>query len=77
MSSAKSKSAILKNVLVIVESPAKCDKIANYLGSGYSCMATYGHLQQLPDLKHIDSNNNYHPTFVQLDSKKQQIGKLL
>ena len=37
--------------LVIVESPAKCDKIEKYLGPGYKCIASFGHLQQLISLK--------------------------
>ena len=44
--------------LVIVESPAKCDKIEKYLGAGYKCIASFGHLQQLVSLKDIDINNN-------------------
>ena len=33
--------------LVIVESPAKCKKIESYLGDGYRCIASYGHIQGL------------------------------
>ena len=33
--------------LVIVESPAKCKKIEEYLGDQYKCIASYGHLQNL------------------------------
>ena len=40
--------------LVIVESPAKCKKIESYLGAGYRCMASFGHLRFLQDLKSID-----------------------
>ena len=43
--------------LVIVESPAKCKKIEEYLGPGYKCVATYGHLRALVSLKDIDINN--------------------
>ena len=34
--------------LVIVESPAKCKKIEEYLGPGYKCLASFGHLMSLP-----------------------------
>ena len=34
-------------VLVIVESPAKCKKIESYLGPGYKCLASFGHIRQL------------------------------
>ena len=44
--------------LIIVESPAKCQKIESYLGPGYKCIASYGHLQQLQSLKDIDISNN-------------------
>ena len=50
--------------LVIVESPAKCKKIESYLGSGYKCVASFGHIRGLTDgLKCIDIQNNYKPTF--------------
>ena len=62
--------------LVIVESPAKCSKIENYLGSGYKCLASYGHLTQLSSLKNIDITNNYKPSFNIDDKKRQQINKL-
>ncbi len=62
--------------LVIVESPAKCKKIENYLGPGYKCIASFGHLQQLSSLKDIDISNNFNPTFTPISSKKQQITKI-
>ena len=62
--------------LVIVESPAKCDKIEKYLGAGYKCIASFGHLQQLFSLKDIDINNNFKPLFTPIDSKKQQIERI-
>ena len=62
--------------LVIVESPAKCQKIEKYLGSGFRVMASYGHLTTLSDLKHIDIENNFTPRFTQVESKSQQISRL-
>lgn len=62
--------------LVIVESPAKCKKIESYLGAGYRCMASFGHLRALTDLKAIDIPNNFKPTFSIAESKRQQISKL-
>jgi len=35
--------------LVIVESPAKCKKIESYLGPGYKCIASFGHIRELAD----------------------------
>ena len=64
--------------LVIVESPAKCKKIEQYLGPGYKVMASYGHLRELSSLKHIDIENNFRPTFTIIDNdmKRTQIEKL-
>ena len=61
--------------LVIVESPAKCKKIEEYLGPGYKCVASYGHLRELPSLKNIDIENNFNPTYTIIDNaiKKKQI----
>jgi len=54
--------------LVIVESPAKCKKIEQYLGPGYKCMASYGHIRELPSLKNIDIENNFNPTYLMIDN---------
>jgi len=61
--------------LVIVESPAKCKKIEEYLGFGYKCIATYGHLRTLASLKNIDVENNFNPTYTIIDEpiKKKQV----
>jgi DNA topoisomerase-1 len=61
--------------LVIVESPAKCKKIEEYLGPGYKCVASYGHLRELSSLKNLDINNNFAPTYTIIDNaiKKKQI----
>jgi DNA topoisomerase-1 len=50
--------------LVIVESPAKCKKIEEYLGPGYKCVASFGHLRELGSLKNIDILNDFKPTYV-------------
>ena len=67
-------------ILVIVESPAKCKKIENYLGNGYKCIASFGHIRQLGDrkdgLKCIDIKNNYKPNFKLLPEKSKYIKKL-
>ena len=54
--------------LVIVESPAKCKKIEEYLGPGYKCVASYGHLRTITSLKNIDVENNFTPTYTIIDS---------
>lgn len=62
--------------LLIVESPAKCQKIESYLGAGYKCIASFGHIQELPGMKNIDVENDFKPTFQPMESKAQQINKI-
>ena len=63
--------------LVIVESPAKCSKIESYLGNGYKCVASFGHIRQIADgLKSIDYNNNYNVVFKTIASKSKYINTL-
>jgi DNA topoisomerase-1 len=76
----KNKSIILINYmsykLVIVESPAKCQKIEKFLGSGYKVLGSFGHITHLSNLKQIDFENNYKPSFEIISSKNSQINKL-
>lgn len=62
--------------LLIVESPAKCAKIEKYLGPGYKCVASFGHICELNGLGSIDMDNNFEPKFTLMDSKRQQVSKL-
>lgn len=64
------------SILVIVESPAKCKKIEQYLGSPYKCMASYGHFRNCNSLKNIDYNSKFAITFEPMEDKKSQIEKL-
>lgn len=65
-----------KNALLIVESPAKCKKIEGFLGPGYKCLASYGHITTLQSLKDVDVQNHFKPTFKMIDSKRQNINRL-
>jgi DNA topoisomerase-1 len=65
--------------IIIVESPAKGVKIESYLGSGYKCVASFGHIRELDSsfinkIKKID--NTFKPEFIMMESKKPQIIKL-
>ena len=62
--------------LLIVESPAKCQKIEKFLGPGYKVMGSYGHITHLSNLKQIEFENNYKPNFEIIESKQGQINKL-
>jgi DNA topoisomerase-1 len=60
--------------LILVESPAKCNKILSFLNRDYSCEATYGHLRQLKSLDNID--NMYEASFENMKEKQKQIDKI-
>ena len=59
--------------LLIVESPAKCKKIEEYLGDKYKCIASFGHLQELKDLKQINLSTDFEPKYKPIASKKKNI----
>ena len=62
-------------ILVIVESPSKCKKIESYLGSGYKCVASFGHICEFKDgLKSIDKN--YNPTFKICKEKMKYVNNI-
>jgi len=73
-----SKKYSTSTTLVIVESPAKCKKIEGYLGPGYKCVASFGHLRELPSLSNINIPDNFKPTFQIINNalKKKQIDLL-
>ena len=74
-----SRSSFIKvptDTLLIVESPAKCSTILKYLGTGYRCIATMGHMRYLDGLDSIDVKNNYKLNFTTMESKKSQIKKI-
>ena len=77
--------------LVIVESPAKAQKIASYLGDGYIVESSIGHIRDLPrsadeipaEVKSqswarlgVDTENDFQPLYVVPAEKKQHITKL-
>ena len=60
---------------VIVESPAKCKKIEEYLGSKYKCMASFGHLRTIDKLECINLSN-FNIKFTNIPGKSKQISLL-
>jgi DNA topoisomerase I len=62
------------NTLIIVESPAKCKKIEEYLGAGYKCVACFGHFRELASLKDIDVG--FSLKYTVCNKKKEQISLL-
>jgi DNA topoisomerase-1 len=53
--------------LLIVESPAKCAKIVSYLGSGYTCIASFGHIRRLIS---VDPEDQFKTTFEIINEKQ-------
>ena len=46
--------------VVVVESPAKAKTINKYLGSGFTVLASYGHIRDLPPKDgSVDTENNF------------------
>ena len=63
--------------LVIVESPNKCKKIQDFLGSGYQVIASVGHIREIPHSgTNIDIKNGFTPKFEWRDDKKDAITKI-
>jgi DNA topoisomerase-1 len=66
-----------KKTLVIVESPAKCQKIGSFLGPNYIVKASFGHIRGiLSGLKAIDFKNDYKITYEIIETKKKQVAEL-
>ena len=57
--------------LLIVESPAKCQKIEKFLGTSYKVLGSFGHITHLSNLNQIDISNNFNPCYQIIDSKQQ------
>ena len=54
-----------EKTLVIVESPTKARTITRFLGSGYTVLASYGHVRDLPKSKlGVDVDKNFEPQYL-------------
>jgi DNA topoisomerase-1 len=68
----------MKKALVIVESPAKCKKIAEFLGQGYQVLATMGHIRALEeDLDAVGLDRDFEPRFRFLKEKEKATKPIL
>lgn len=70
-----SKKYKITTTLIIVESPSKCKKIEEFLGSNYKCIASCGHLRELKSLEDIDFNT-FQIKYSIMESKKTQISNI-
>ena len=63
--------------LVIVESPAKAKTINKYLGSGFTVMASMGHVRDLPGkAMSVDVENGFTPTYEIIPTRKKTLAAL-
>ena len=63
--------------LVIVESPAKCAKIQEYLGAGYKVTSSMGHIRALKhDLDAVGIDRNWVPIYDLIESKYKTVAQL-
>jgi len=62
--------------LIIVESPSKCNKIMDYLGADYYCIASNGHIRYIESLKSIDTKETFIPRFSMIEEKEQHVEKM-
>lgn len=63
--------------LVIVESPAKAKTIAQFLGSDYKVMSSFGHIRDLPKKElGVDIKRNFSPAYM-ISPDKEEIAKKL
>jgi DNA topoisomerase-1 len=61
--------------LVIVESPAKCQKIQGFLGSEYKVTASVGHIRQLKKSDYFDEAT-FTPKYDIIEDKKKVVSEL-
>lgn len=63
--------------LIIVESPSKAKTLKNYLGSGYTVVASKGHVRDLPAARlNVDIEHDFEPKYAVLKEKKELIKEL-
>ena len=63
--------------LVIVESPAKAKTIERYLGDGFSVVASYGHVRDLPQRSlGVDLEHDFTPRYEPLKERRRELERL-
>jgi DNA topoisomerase-1 len=67
--------------LVVVESPAKAKTIERYLGPGYTVLASYGHVRDLPENPGknqlgVDVDHDFAPVYEVVADRKKQLAAI-
>ena len=60
------------SILVIVESPSKCKKIEEYLGSEYKVIASFGHLTYIRTLSSINISSDFSVKYDLVKERQKQ-----
>lgn len=64
--------------LVIVESPAKAKTIHRYLGSGYTVLASMGHVRDLPSKTgSVDPEDNFRMIWESNEKSKKNLQEII
>jgi len=63
--------------LVIVESPAKANTIAKYLGPDYKVLASYGHVRDLkPKTGAVDTDSGFSMEYVPVERNEKHVNAI-
>jgi DNA topoisomerase-1 len=64
--------------LLIVESPSKARTITEYLGKGFTVLASVGHVRDLPknNAKAVDIENDFKPHYILSPDKKEVVERI-
>jgi len=66
-----------KQILLILESPGKIQKVQSILGKGYKAVSTVGHLLDLPSkTMSVDIKKNFEPTYDSIPRQRKVIQNL-
>jgi len=74
--SVKENRPVTGTYLIIVESPSKCNKIMDYLGTDYYCIASNGHIRTIDGVKSIDTKETFIPRFSMIEEKESHVEKM-
>ncbi|GHV34711.1 DNA topoisomerase 1 [Bacteroidia bacterium] len=71
------KTIIMSNNLVIVESPAKAKTIEKFLGKDYKVLSSFGHVRDLPQKTlSVEVGSTFEPKYVVSADKKKLVSEL-
>jgi len=69
---------LIKLKLVIVESPAKSKTITKYLGAGYTVLASFGHVRDLPSKNgSVNPDKDFEMDYQIKDTSKKHVNAIL